>query len=832
MIKLLIILFLCLTPEQKAWENIQLPNDSVLAWSRHKTGYNQDDKFLSVATIPGSGGEDEVWVIVERTIDGVKQVNVEQFQPRDFGDQNNAWFVDCGLVGWSDGGGGLINIIEPTDDVTVGEYPTLQELTDDEIPDTPAEPEDTALVGATNVNDYAGLQAMTGSGHYNITGDIDLEGETWIPIDDFSGVIEGNGFTISNLTHTAEASAFDTGMFNNLLSGAEIRNLTLKDFAITGDFGTGALAGNGVGDIVIKDVNVTGCTIEGYCYLGALVGFLEEITSGGIYDCDAIDCTISGTDWSGGLCGYIEIDNDATDDFNIVNCSVADGTLTVLDGTYCGGLVGSGEGTIHTTPDRYITFHTCSSSMNIIVGDTDEAQSLGGFIGLADWCDFISCSATGNIDYIGSDSGGIPYGIGGFVGFETGVGTYINCYSTGDITMDAENFSLMQLIGGFVGKCDQTATQIFTRCYSTGDITMTNVGSMSWHGVGGFMGGYLGTGGTIRRCWSEGDISLDDEGVPGVTYKGGLGSFIGMIWHSDTGAGTIENCYAWGSITIETLNENDDDLGVSGFLGSIAKLGTYTLTNCYDAQTDTATGSGYTSQIPTGDYSKGLVGWLTTSVTVTDTAIFWDTETSGIDEDDYAVGHITTWMQTQANYEAAGWDFDTIWVLDEVTTPGEPGDSEPNTWSGMDHAIGMEVCVYADGRPIGVYTVDANGVLDLGAEYETVIAGINYYSTYESFPLVTETNFGLSTGQQARIMDITIDFYESLGCHVGVDRTNSTDWIFSKDDFATRIDLVTEYKKGSFLWGTTREPIVYLWEWEPVPLTVRAIYPKMGVTSD
>ena len=80
--------------EEKAWNEIQ--SGDTLAWARHKTGYNEDDDFKSVATIPGPDGEDEVWVIVRRTIDGTDYKFVEQFQPLDFGDQNDAWFVDCG----------------------------------------------------------------------------------------------------------------------------------------------------------------------------------------------------------------------------------------------------------------------------------------------------------------------------------------------------------------------------------------------------------------------------------------------------------------------------------------------------------------------------------------------------------------------------------------------------------------------------------------------------------------------------------------------------------------------------------------------------------------
>ncbi len=51
----------------------------------------------SVAVIPGET-EDEVWLSVTRPINGQNVVYIEQFQPRDWGDDDeDAWFVDSGL---------------------------------------------------------------------------------------------------------------------------------------------------------------------------------------------------------------------------------------------------------------------------------------------------------------------------------------------------------------------------------------------------------------------------------------------------------------------------------------------------------------------------------------------------------------------------------------------------------------------------------------------------------------------------------------------------------------------------------------------------------------
>ncbi|KKK95194.1 hypothetical protein LCGC14_2675290, partial [marine sediment metagenome] len=68
--------------------------------------------------------------------------------------------------------------------------------------------------------------------------------------------------------------------------------------------------------------------------------------------------------------------------------------------------------------------------------------------------------------------------------------------------------------------------------------------------------------------------------------------------------------------------------------------------------------------------------------------------------------------------------------------------------------------------------------------------------------------------------------------HVGVSRTNSEDWLFSDDSFATRLDLVTEIKDAPFFWGTKRMPIIHIHEWDPIPLIVRNISTKLEIEID
>jgi len=72
-------------------------DQSVVGWHRHVT----DGTFESVAVIHGNGTEDEVWLVVARTIGGVKKLYVERFALNwrdylDAGTSANWWYLDSG----------------------------------------------------------------------------------------------------------------------------------------------------------------------------------------------------------------------------------------------------------------------------------------------------------------------------------------------------------------------------------------------------------------------------------------------------------------------------------------------------------------------------------------------------------------------------------------------------------------------------------------------------------------------------------------------------------------------------------------------------------------
>lgn len=76
--------------------------EEVVAWHKHVIGGEFDGGQAvveSIATLPTDTGEDELYMIVKRTINGATKRYIERMKPFDFAsDTRNAFFVDSGLA--------------------------------------------------------------------------------------------------------------------------------------------------------------------------------------------------------------------------------------------------------------------------------------------------------------------------------------------------------------------------------------------------------------------------------------------------------------------------------------------------------------------------------------------------------------------------------------------------------------------------------------------------------------------------------------------------------------------------------------------------------------
>lgn len=166
--------------------------------------------------------------------------------------------------------------------------------------------------------------------------------------------------------------------------------------------------------------------------------------------------------------------------------------------------------------------------------------------------------------------------------------------------------------------------------YCTGGLVGYNLGTIENSYSTGSVRGFAVTGG-LAGINDSGTIenSCSTGSVTGIYTTGGL---IGMNDY-----GTVTNSYSTGSVT-------GSDSGTGGLVGE--NYGD--ITNSYSA--GKITGSSETG---------GLVGIDDGTIT----SSYWDTQTSGMNTSAGGVGKTTAQMKQQSTF--TGWDFNTVWAIEE-----------------------------------------------------------------------------------------------------------------------------------------------------------------------
>jgi hypothetical protein len=216
-----------------------------------------------------------------------------------------------------------------------------------------------------------GLCSCNWDKYFILADDIDLSTLTLTGsvVPSFSGVFDGNGHIISNLTITGGDSL---GLFGYLAPGASVRNLGIVEVNIAGSgVYVGGLAGNNGG--VVTQCYSTGF-VSGNEHVGGLVG-----TNGGDVSWCYSTCGVSGDRYVGGLVGY--------NSGGMVHCYAAG---SVLGNIFVGGLAGDGYpgGAMHCVWD--VQTSGLSGSAGGVGLTTDEMMNpnmlgINGFANDPNW---------------------------------------------------------------------------------------------------------------------------------------------------------------------------------------------------------------------------------------------------------------------------------------------------------------------------------------------------------------------------------------------------------------------------------------------------------------
>jgi rhodanese-related sulfurtransferase len=267
----------------------------------------------------------------------------------------------------------------------------------------------------------------------------------------FSGVFDGNGHTISNLSYISKTSN-NVGLFVYVDGvNALIKDLGLIDpnIALAVIPELGSVVGSLAGELgyrqggTIVNCYVEGSSVSGNQYVGSLVG--ENAWHGTIINCYSSG-NVSGVDKVGGLAGK---------NLGTIANSYSSGDVLASGYSWSpgggGGLVGENNGIINN----------CNSSTSVSGNDYT-----GGLVA-KNYGIITNCYAASSVS--GSGNEFWPGGVGGLVGYNYS-GTITNCYSLSSV-MGASN------VGGLVG--ENAFGGIILSCYSAGSVTgTTNVGGL------------------------------------------------------------------------------------------------------------------------------------------------------------------------------------------------------------------------------------------------------------------------------------------------------------------------------------------------------------------
>lgn len=111
------------------------------------------------------------------------------------------------------------------------------------------------------------------TGEYVLTADLDFEGVEFTPLNEFSGVLDGNGHVIRNLKFDNSGTP-DIGLFK-AIRGAEVSKLGIENAYFVGNENVGGLAGHVYGGKV-NSVYVASSYIAGRDHVGAIAGDLNS----------------------------------------------------------------------------------------------------------------------------------------------------------------------------------------------------------------------------------------------------------------------------------------------------------------------------------------------------------------------------------------------------------------------------------------------------------------------------------------------------------------------------------------------------------------------------
>lgn len=321
------------------------------------------------------------------------------------------------------------------------------------------------------------LQEVTNftTAHFIQTADIDLDGVEFEGIGTFTGVYDGNGYSIDYYTN--ESGNNGAGLFSRLNTPGVIKNVTMKYAEVIGGNWSGIL-----------------CSTNGNW----------EVLGGDIINCTIYDSYLEAAESTGAFAGVAA--------GNFVGCRAYN--VTVEGGEHCGGISGINEG-----GGRY---KDCSFHGNVI-GSAMVGGICSFYNGESKWdYAFENCVVYGNV----TSSTGTVGGVLGQPNWNCTSAHIINSAVMADVTG--------QGVGAFGGNALRGKLQ---NCYATGNVKATGIWSHGYDDP--WNGGLCAVNfnGPIEDCYFSGVITgTDDVKIAGVCGRNWPGITVARTYYNADGA--------------------------------------------------------------------------------------------------------------------------------------------------------------------------------------------------------------------------------------------------------------------------------------------------------
>ncbi|WP_233828379.1 beta strand repeat-containing protein [Paraburkholderia sp. ZP32-5] len=361
--------------------------------------------------------------------------------------------------------------------------------------------------GSTTGTDLQGVNGNLG-GNFVLGANIDASatsgwnsGQGFVPIGSyispFTGVFDGLGHTISNLT-IARPNDMYIGLFGQVgapngagvVTGSVIRNVGLVNGSIVGESYVGGLVGQNYGTISHSYATANVATSGGPSG-GGVIGGLVGANGTYSYKTGSIDNSYAGGTVGGGNGFTSDVGGLAGLNYGTITNSHALGAVS-SPGFNIGGLVGINAGTISRS--------FATGNVNIDAAD-DEASNVGGLVG-----------------FNGSQS---------FGGGSGPTSTISESYAIGNV--GSAQASDMGFVGGLVGYnySSLSSGATVTNSFALGSVTGAAY-------VGGLVGG--NSGATISNSYAAGRVTggSDSGGITSTSSSLPPGLITNSYWNTTT----------------------------------------------------------------------------------------------------------------------------------------------------------------------------------------------------------------------------------------------------------------------------------------------------------